>query len=512
MVNIHKLIAAISPDIYCKPEKRKEVKEIVKKEGYIKAAEKAENFKTEVIFDYDEAKKDALSKWGLKAPIEQHEIIYDSPSEGLEPVYFWLLDFLQGPFKEVDKLIDNFVSSPGSGHFSEMQGKATQMQQEVSRNMGTINAILKTVLQIVYDLKEFKIRLEPYNFYRSGDAKKKYTGLLSLKQIWLDNVDAKKGRGSIHAMATGELDFVTLRDAFMVAESVSKIDDIDLNDRVKRILKQRIDEFLRWIDESESSLRQRFEIEKNYLKSQVNSLKLTTRWVKPYLKAAQKLEQKHDSMQAALVTTFNTILLNLVILAKSPYNPEDDVNEELLPEVFKKVKARKYYSILIVEFDFRGIPQRVPQSQHWGFGGRVNIKFTSYSLNEQEIKVLKEELEKDDMGDVMQLIQGVTDDSLDQIKKDIDDILDDKKKLAEQEEEKSKDINPFSALFSFLKFKDKKDKDKKEDLSKGIKPDNRYEEIIRSQAIISAREKCFTTFHTYKKAHGMPSHQDPFKA
>ena len=39
--NIYNLIAAIVPDIYCDDEVRDEVKKIAKKEGYLKAAEKA---------------------------------------------------------------------------------------------------------------------------------------------------------------------------------------------------------------------------------------------------------------------------------------------------------------------------------------------------------------------------------------------------------------------------------------------------------------------------------------
>ena len=38
-VSIHKLIAAINPDVYCDPSVRKDVKKIVRTEGYLKAAE-----------------------------------------------------------------------------------------------------------------------------------------------------------------------------------------------------------------------------------------------------------------------------------------------------------------------------------------------------------------------------------------------------------------------------------------------------------------------------------------
>jgi len=543
MVDIHKLIAAISPDVYCQKVKKqidgKDVDLIkwlkrtikyegIKKDGVLKEVEPLKPGDMPA-YDYDDAKADALNLWGIKSPIEQHKLTYDSPAEGLEPVYFWLLDFLNGPYKEIDKVTDNFVASPGSGHFSEMQGKATQMQQEASRTMGNVNTVLKSVLNLVYDLKEFRIRLKPYKTYHDEESKdnEKYKALLSLKQIWLDNVDIRKGRGSINALSSGELDFVTLRDAFMSIMNDklqnAKGDKLDLNERVKRILEQRASEFFLWIKESYSSLKQRYEIERNYLKSQVNMLKLYAKWVKPYLVAAQRLQQSYESKNAALVTAFNTMILELQLIASSPYDIKDDVAAGLVPDLFNNYTGRKYYKVLVLEFDFRSIPQKVSQ-RDWAFGGKVDIKFTSYSLNEEELEVLKNEINKDDLKSVLELVDGATKESLDQIDKEIraltegkedEDILkEDEEKEAEKKKKKEEyekgDDFGLKGLFSAFKFK-KKDKEKF-DKKKTInpEPDNEYEAVVRSQCAIESRSLCFTVFDTYKKAHGMPSHNNPF--
>ena len=58
----------------------------------------------------------------------------------------------------------------------------------------------------------------------------------------MDNVDIKRGTGSINGLAQ-QLDFVTIRDAFMSAGSLKDVEKIDLNDRGKRILKPRVGEF-----------------------------------------------------------------------------------------------------------------------------------------------------------------------------------------------------------------------------------------------------------------------------
>ena len=307
---------------------------------------------------------------------------------------------------------------------------------------------------------------------------------------------------------------MTLRDETLKNKDGNKI---DLNERVEKILQQRAQEFFIWINESYSSLNQRYEIERNYLKAQDNMLKLYSRWVKPYLRAAQKLEQQ-VSKSAALVTAFNTMILELQILATKEYEIKDDVNAGLLPELFKKVKTRKYFKVLVLELDFRSIPQRVSQRGDWSFGGRVEIKFTSYALNEDELKVLEDEINNDDINTVLKLVDGVTDESMDQIRKDIDAIIQGKEeseieeqnKKKKEEEEKKKNSNDDFGLNSFFSaFKFKK-KEEKKDLTKGIPPDNEYEKVVRSQAIIGAHQSCFTIFDTYKKAHGMPSHADPF--
>ncbi|MBX4196036.1 hypothetical protein KW805_00405 [Candidatus Pacearchaeota archaeon] len=500
-VNIHNLIAAISPDIYCDPSVKEEVKRIVKKDGYLKAAEKAKPRESGFV-DFDEiALKNPFSSPGLKDPREVHKLVYDSFGESLEPLYFWILDTLMENYGKVDKLTDNFISSPGSAHFAEMGGRATRMQEEAMKILGTANQIVRSVLNIIYDLKEFDIRLGAYHDIHDKDDKKRKAALLSLKQIWLDTVDVKRNTSSIKGFVQ-QFEYVTLIDAFMAANSLEEVEKLDLNDRVKKILEQRIPEFLRWVDESEKELRKRYQVEKIYLKSQVNAIRLYARWVKPYLQAAAKLEQNARST-AALVTSFNTTLFELALLGEGKYDPDDDVKKGDLPTMVKNTEKRVYSPIVIVEINFRSVPERASQQGGYGFRGRLEAEFTSYALNDQELKVLREEIGKDDVGEVLKFIQGATDESLAQIEEDINKYTNEKKddKKEDKEDKDDEDVNPFTSLFAF---KDKKD-DKKEDLSKGIKPDSTIEKAVRSQAIIEARKGCRRLYDGYKKAHSMPA-------
>ncbi len=455
-------------------------------------------------------------------PAEEHKLIYDTSAETLEPVYFWIIDFMNDAFgMKVEKLIDNFTSSPGSGHFAELGARATRMQEEGMKILGAVNTVLKSIINLIYDLKEFEIRISHYKFSHSKNKEEAEAGLLSLKQVWMDNVDVKRGRGSINMMAQ-DLNFVTLRDAFMVAESAERVDKMDLNDRVKRILKPRVQEFFEWKKRSEMELKKRFEIEKSYLKSQVNSLKLYTRWAKPYLIAAEKLRMKETGREPALVNVFNTLLLELTLLGKKEINVEQKAVDKKIPEEFKKLKLkRKYYNCVLLDFAFRGIPQRVSAQQaHYAFGGRVEVTFRGYCLNEEELALLNSRLDEDDVQDALKLVEGITSESLDTLREDIEYFLKSEEEREKEEEKESggerEDVNPFSALLGFGGGKTGKEKDKEKEKilklkEKGVSKDNYTESLIRELGEDESAENCFNLFDIYKKAHGMPSHANPFE-
>ncbi len=451
---------------------------------------------------------------GLISSVEEsaHELVYDSSSETLEPVYFFIVDLMGDFGLETEKLIDNFTSSPGSGHFAELGQRATVMQQQGTKILSDINAVLRSVLNIIYDLKEFRIRLGHYDELKT---KNKEAALLALKQIWMDKVDIQKGNSSIKAMALGQAGFQTLIDAFLFVKEVKDVDKVDLNDRVKRILRARVLEFNQWLGQSEKELRKRYELEKTYLKSQVNSLKLYARWAKPYLKAAQQLEMKERGRDPALVKSFNTIILELTLLGKKKIDVAEEALSGNLPKEFERperLRLRDYYACTLVSFRFRGIPQRAAQQPHYVFGGRAEISFKSYVLNEDEIKKLEESLDESDLYDALQLIEGVTGESLKQLQDEIDFFLEEKDQEEKKEEEKSegeKDTsNPFMALLGKYEEKPAKEKEPEGKPEKVIILPETYAEKnhVRPFAADTAKDLTFKFFDIYKKAHNMPSY------
>jgi hypothetical protein len=308
-------------------------------------------------------------------------------------------------------------------------------------------------------------------------------------------------------MTAGNLQFVTLRDSFMIANSPEDVDKLDINERVQRILKPRIKEFLDWKDLSEMELRKRFETEKLYMKSQVNNLKLNSRWAKPYLKAAQILRNNDRlNSDAQLVNVFNTILLELTIMGKRSINVKDASMSKDLPPNFKNLKLRQYYSVVFVDFNFRGIPNR--QQSGFIFPGKATVTFKGYALNQEELDLLKNKLSDSDLEDSFRMIEGMTDQSLEQMKLDLDEFMPDEKKVEKKSD--TQDINPFGALFSFLSPPKKKEEKKPEDKiaalkQKGVSKDSYAEKYIRNMAEAGAISTTYTVFDIYKKSHGMVS-------
>jgi hypothetical protein len=452
-----------------------------------------------------------------KGPEAEHHLMYDSASETLEPVYFFILDLLNSFGLNPEKLIDNFSSTPGSGHFGEMGQRAAIMQQQGSKLLGDINTVLRSILNIVYDLRDFRVRLESYENLESEDKHEREAAVLSLKQIWLDKVDIQKGNSSIKAMGLGQSGFVTLIDAFLAIKDEKEVDKIDLNERVKRILRPRVQEFNTWLRQSGAELKKRYEIEKTYLKSQVNSLKIYSRWAKPYLKAAADLEQKDQNRNPNFVKLFDTTIFELTLLGKNKVDPaslalEGEYPREFAKEKFLRKFKRSYYSCILVDFRFRSIPQRIGQQGHFAFGGRAEVTFKAYALNDDELKKLDQELKDSDLGDMLSLVEGTTEESMGQLKKEIEFYLEEPDKEEKSKSKKPNDTsNPFLALIGAYNEPPKKTEEskpkKEDDKIENIPKEDWYEkEFFRKTAQENAISTAFTLFDLYKKAHRMPSY------
>lgn len=516
VVSVPQIIAAINPDLYLNAgdnpvEREKTIKEFkdkrkkaVDKKGWEKGIlEVAKTVKSPQSIRYH--LNNGVFNFDMLGGHESyHWINYDSPAETLEPIYFWLMYLIEAFGLQGEKLVDTFSSSVGSGHFAELGQRMSVMQQQGTKLLGDINTVLRSIMNLIYDLKDFKTRLDIYKQLNSESKDTQYAARQNLKQVWLDKVDIQRGQGAIHAMTSGQLGYATLRDAFLAARDESLKDEngkeIDLNERVKRILKPRMLDFKNWLKESEIELTKRYEIEKNYLQSQVNSLKLYSSWARPYLRSAAQLQQRDHEGNTDLVSAFNSILLELSVLG---------VGGTGAPEAFKpKVGPKhKYHKCILFDFEFRGIPSRLPQQGGYAIGGRVRLRFRGYALSSEELNLLREVMKINELGEAFELIEGATNKSFEKVEEEVKEFLDEKEK--EDEEKKKKSLqgdNPFLALIGHYNKKEGKKKDKKGDKKDPLTSENWADEQFRLQAAADAQDTAFGMFDAYKKAHQMPSY------
>ena len=238
-------------------------------------------------------------------------------------------------------------------------------------------------------------------------------------------------------------------------------------------------------------------------------LKLYSKWARPYLIAASDLESEDINSKAALVKAFNRVMFEVTIFGKQGLNTETAALQGDLPLDFKKKKFRGYNSCTLVDFNFRAVPGQ------GAFMGRVDVKFSSYALNDDELEAFEKARGQSELNDILGFIQGATDESLDQLKKDIDEFIgEDDPKEEESKPKKKKanpeDKNPFLALIGHYREDKVAKREPVDPNSKEIpipKPDDWTEKThLRPLAISNAVGTTFKLFDIYKKAHGMASY------
>ena len=160
-MDIHQLIAAIVPDVFCDVKARREVKNILgeaakRKDGlcYLNAAEKAQTLEPNRIAIEHLEEQNPFRLPGFKSPTERHTLAYDSFDESLEAFYFWLLDELTADAWDVSKLTDTFLATPGSGLFAELTRRESRAQQEAAKLLREAHALVREILRTGSFLKE----------------------------------------------------------------------------------------------------------------------------------------------------------------------------------------------------------------------------------------------------------------------------------------------------------------------------------------------------------------------
>jgi len=258
-------------------------------------------------------------------------------------------------------------------------------------------------------------------------------------------------------------------------------------------------EYTTWLDHSEKELRKRFEIERSYLKAQVDSLRLYTKWAKPYFRAAQKLGMNEDFFRTKaglpspdIVAAFNNMQMQLTLFGKKEIKPTAVFNSYSSSSF-----SRKYYACVEVEFNFRSVPQslRTQTGSHYIHSGTISMKFTPYIFSDTDLK----DLEINELYQDMDIVEHLTEVSLKELQDDIDHFL----KPKEPEKKKKNTFQlPFGSVFQGFKEVSGEVKSSLSAFSPTADSSYRVKKI-KECASEAALNDCLALYDIFKKAHRM---------
>jgi hypothetical protein len=173
--------------------------------------------------------------------------------------------------------------------------KRKNLEDRVMQLLGSINTVLKSLIAIIYELKELDRNIYLYNELKDSDKDKAEAAELALKRVFLDNIDSRKGGASLSALSRsptqsqGGPGFIDIMSVFYQVKNLKDVQNINRNEQYKNILKNRYIEYEKWKEINGNDLRSRKNILLQYLKSQMGSFNLYTDWCSTYLSLLSKI-------------------------------------------------------------------------------------------------------------------------------------------------------------------------------------------------------------------------------
>ena len=390
--------------------------------------------------------RSAFDPMVLRHPLERHTFSCDSMEQGLEAFYFTLLDHLEGHGWQVTKLVDHLDSAAGSGFGGDLSRRAMKSQQEAARLLEASQELVERILRRVERIKDLERQLAAL----SVGATQPIPDLQSPTQL-----------------------------------GPAPISDTDPDGESPSRLTFAADE-----------VRARLDLERGQLRAQMDLLGLQAHWLQPWLRAAEELRER-GSHRADLVTAFNTALLDVVLLARRPLPMEELIHKGELPRFFAKTPHRNYTPAVLVELRFRTAPRRVTTGSHV-FRGRVEACLISYALHDEEVATLQREIERDEVGHLLNAVGVGSLAATEAMVADIERLLSPEKEVPSSREHS--DPNPFFVLWTllldlwrwlFLRMRAKQVPD-------DVTPDRPHERVLRSQAVLLSRRECLELFGATK--------------
>ncbi len=484
-------------DSFSKKEKDAFLKELDDK--------KAEGYADHELF---EVQKDQMMHLDYPTPKNKYFLLYESPHESIEPIYFWSLNHMKidWAYPVIHKITDIFTASEHCAFWGAATARLGLASDKVMQFLATIGQFVKKDLfQLVRDIRWIDERLNYHEDARKGMTSAEVT----LKGIWCDLVDGvvqgQRTSPNIFQLAT-QLQFTTLPDWFFAKhpqkpEDVDKIvEDMSTTKVVKDLLKRKLHQYIIWREENYKELKQRRNFELRYLRQNYNIIRMYLNWLKPYMRHVERLQGDVTKLSSEeLIASFEGSMIEIEIMGQK------------IPQ-----GNSKYYSCLLLTFQYRTKPSMQFTQETPGYHrgpvhvGETKISWRAYGWNEEQIKNFIAMKEKEDL-EMLKNIDSSVRATMDAIGDDLEKYLAEAENL-EVKEEKPKPAKQPSLLDPFISIGKgfgetfgalvpvlKQEKGPK----KPTKADKEKEKSEQGKAENQAKKDCWQNYKNFKKVHGM---------
>ena len=440
-----------------------------------------------------------------KAGKSQYTLIIDSTQAGVEEKYFSILRFLQNtqPFglgykqEEIEKIKDIYTAGEMSSYWGTAEQKRAAQIDKFQQIMGNIGNMIKSLFQLLRELRIMDERLEYYDRSNKGED----AAEVALKSVWVDMVEGGgKNPGSVTGLAMN-VGFFTLPDLFYsvhpknidsVEREVDKLKD-SFNRKVREVLARKLKQYMIWKEKTYEELKtgQRFKLK--YMRQHYHVIKIYLNWLRPYLRNIRRLQMKGPLGDSDIVAAFDTSKIELEVIATKK---EFDI--EVSPGLKETHEFKHFIPCLRVRWNFVAIPEMVYQQDYQRGAihrGRSTIIIDAFVAdeNKKELENYKKKIDDEDL----ELLAAV-DDSILAMKDEIDRYL----TKAGEEEKKAEEphrqslfepitsvVSGFKDMFGLKNWK--------------LSSRDRYagEEEKQAKEIVSAH--AYLCYKVFKKTHGM---------
>ncbi|MBS3074774.1 hypothetical protein J4447_04985 [Candidatus Pacearchaeota archaeon] len=446
---------------------------------------------------------------GTKFGKAQYRLIIDSPMSGVEAVYFSVIRLMEDrppygfnytdPFGRIEKVKDIYTAGETSSYWGMAEQRKGVQQDKFQQLMANVGQLLKTLFQMVRELRIIDERLEYYEKTYKGDTQAE----VALKSIWVDLVEGgSKNPASVLGLGS-QVGFVTLPDLFFSIHP-KKAEDVEsvvsnhqlirgMNRKIREVLGRKLTQYMYWREKTYKELTQGKEFKLKYMRQHYHVIRLYLNWLRPYLRNIQRLQMKGMDNDKDIIAAFETSKIELEVLGiQKKYEAEGEYGKTMIEfkEIFPVVRVRINY-VAMPEIAFQSEGQRGAVHR-----GKTVVIIDAFAARQEDIDEYKKKLEEDDLE-----LLGAVNASILALKDDLEYYLiqggEIKKKDKDKEQEKSDSIfAPFKALIGGVKdlvgVSSKKDKDgKKVNLSE------------KSEAEKIAKGHAYSIYYLYKKTHHM---------